>query len=302
MMKKTVTLMTSLLLALVGLHTHAAIYIVGMDPFGGWDPNAGVEMTLENGVYTYTVTIDGSVYFVFADGLDSDWASFNNNYRYGPTDGDQRVHDNEWVTTQKSSDNGAYLFQGSGDTYTFTFDEANHQFRIEGYVDPLPPVMTYTIAGSKAVFGSEWDATDENNDMTKGNDGLYTWTKENVALDDDFEFKIVCNHDWFNSWPADFADNYIVNVTEPGIYTIVITFDPNDEEITCNTTWTSSLPNPVYGDLDGDGSVNVADLTFLIDCILGFEQNMDCDLDGDGSINIADVTLLIDIIITTHPQ
>jgi len=50
--------------------------------------------------------------------------------------------------------------------------------------------------------------------------------------------------------------------------------------------------------VDGDGSVNIADVTALIDYLLSGDAasintaNADCD--EDGNINIADVTALID--------
>ena len=50
------------------------------------------------------------------------------------------------------------------------------------------------------------------------------------------------------------------------------------------------------GDVDHDGSVNISDVTALIDGLLG--GNVACeicaDVDGDGQIAIADVTTLID--------
>ena len=227
-------------MALVGLKANAAIYIVGDAPFGGWDPAAGVEMTPQgDGTYTYTTTISGTVYFVFADGLDSDWGIFNSSYRYGPAGGDQIITPGIWFATQKAGDNGAYRFPSSGEKYVITFDETNHQFKIDGYVEPLPTFTTYTVAGNNAaIFGSEWNETDVNNDMAKSENGLFIWTKENVALDSDFEFKIVGDHDWNNSWPVGFANNWVVSVPEPGNYTILISFEPFDHEITCTLTLT----------------------------------------------------------------
>ena len=99
-------------------------YIVGNDPFGNWDPAAGVKMTRNaDGSYSYNATINGSVWFVFASGLSSSWEVFNSNYRFGPSGGqDETVHADTWVNTLlQNNGNGAYKFVGSGEEYVFTF-------------------------------------------------------------------------------------------------------------------------------------------------------------------------------------
>ena len=88
------------------------------------------------------------------------------------------------------------------------------------------------------------------------------------------------------------------------------------------TTWSSSNPkdktyahidggtsNPGYftdknaglrGDVNGDGNVNIADVTALIDLLLGGGSisNPAADCNRDSSINIADVTALIDYLLS----
>ena len=49
---KRLTLIISMLIALIGFNANAAMYIVGSDPFGNWNPGNGVEMT-DNGDGTY---------------------------------------------------------------------------------------------------------------------------------------------------------------------------------------------------------------------------------------------------------
>ena len=154
---KRLTLIISMLIALVGLNANAAMYIVGSDPFGNWNPGNGVEMTDNgDGTYSYTVAINGTVYFVFGDGLNSDWGIFNANYRYGPATGDTGISAGNWVTTQKAGDHGAYFFTGSGDDYTFTFDEINSQFKVEGYVEPFNP-LTGELFILGQVNGNNWN-------------------------------------------------------------------------------------------------------------------------------------------------
>ena len=367
---KKLTLVLSMLIALVDFNANAAMYIVGSNPFGNWNPGNGVEMTDNgDGTYSYTATITGTVYFVFGDGLNSDWGVFNPDHRYGPATGDENVAVDEWVATQKAGDHGSYIFTGSGDDYTFTFDEINSQFKIEGYVEPINPltghlyalgqvngnnwnpsagiemnttdeniftltdaeitdsgegfgffsftsklgenaddwgfqpyrrgaaadgtlvedgvvaelanwgstgafkvvpgiydievnlsentvlltrkggdvppveITVYTVAGPDIIFGSNWDPTDEANDMVKGADGIYTWSKDEVALYGNFEFKVAGNHDFkVYEWPL--GNNWIAKVNEEGIYTIEITFDPEAEDadrITCTLTKTGDV-------------------------------------------------------------
>ena len=52
----------------------------------------------------------------------------------------------------------------------------------------------------------------------------------------------------------------------------------------------------LLGDANGDGTVNIADVTALIDYLLGSGSvNVDAaDINGDSTVNIADVTALID--------
>ena len=53
------------------------------------------------------------------------------------------------------------------------------------------------------------------------------------------------------------------------------------------------------GDLNGDGQVNVTDVSVIINAILGNGQlDLEAgDLNGDGSLNVTDVTALIHIIL-----
>ena len=156
-MKKTFTFFLALVVSLLTLQASATMYIVGGTPFGNWDPSAGVKMTDKgNGTHTYTATINGTVYFVFADGLNSDWTVFNSQYRYGPSNGDQEVSGDTWVTTQKAGDMGAYFFTGNGSSYIFTFDQNSSRFKISGDFDPVVPTTgeMYVLG---EVEGNVWD-------------------------------------------------------------------------------------------------------------------------------------------------
>ncbi len=163
-MRKTFTLLLSLVVSLMTLQASAQMYIVGDAPFGGWNTAGGVRMNVNStadGTYNYSTAINGTVYFVFADGLTSapdDWSTFNSNYRYGPSGGDTEITVNSnWTTTQKAGDHGAYYITGDGSTYVFTFDTINKRFKIttEGG-EPINPVTGKLYILGEAQ-GNTWD-------------------------------------------------------------------------------------------------------------------------------------------------
>ena len=56
----------------------------------------------------------------------------------------------------------------------------------------------------------------------------------------------------------------------------------------------------IRGDVNGDGEVNISDVTALVDYILGKATSYDasvCDVNADNEVNISDVTSLVDIIL-----
>ena len=113
--------------------------------------------------------------------------------------------------------------------------------------EPEPEVI-WTVAGSKSVFGSEWSASDANNDMVKQEDGTYKWEKENITLAaGNVEFKVVKDHKWAEGYPE---QNYQLAITEDGVYTISITFNAETKEITADATKT--------GEAEIDPTVSIA--------------------------------------------
>ena len=134
-----------LLLAIIP--ARAAIYVVGNAPFGDWNPNAGTMMT-DNGDGTFSLrtTINNTVWFVFADGQDSDWNVFNTNYRYGPSgNSSQEIMLGNTYTTQKSNSNHSYKFTGNGQEYCITFNLNNLTFSIDEYQEPTPEPMSQIV-------------------------------------------------------------------------------------------------------------------------------------------------------------
>ena len=268
---KKLTLILSMMIALIGLNANAAMYIVGTSPMGnGWNPNDGIAMTDNlDGTYTYDVTIDGDVWFCFAEALtpgnsNEDWSVFNGQYRYGPTGGvDQTVTATEWTTTQKQGNgNGSYKFHGSGDKYTVTFDETNHKFKIDGYVEPIV-YESFTVAGNNAdIFGETWNVTLTQNDMTLDEtDGLYKLVKQNVEIEaSTLYYKVAANHSWGESWgnPSGPEGNQDYVFTENGTYDLTFKFNFETKEVSLDAVKVQDGPaiDPYTGKLYIVGQVN----------------------------------------------
>ncbi|MEE1096297.1 MAG: FN3 associated domain-containing protein [Paludibacteraceae bacterium] len=118
-----------------------------------------------------------------------------------------------------------YTDNGDG---TFTFkatmkDATNALYEIT--MNGLIPVKhTYTVAGSPvAVFGTEYDPKNAENDMFLYSGTIYAWEKSNLTLSaGKIEFKVCEDHAWTTAYPA---QNYVLNIPASGIYTIMIMFD-----------------------------------------------------------------------------
>ena len=256
-MKKIITSLAMMLM--LAFSSQAAYYIVGNAPFGDWNPGAGVEMTQNaDGTYSYTAAISGSVWFVFASGLDSNWDTFNANYRYGPSGSDVEVGVGQWTATPSGGDK-SYKFTGSGSEYVFTFNPFAMMFKIEGYVDPgALEITSYTVAGTPAsVFGTEWDPANTSNDMLKLADGTYKLQKFGCELAEGTElaFKVAGNHSWGDAWPA---ENYVVPIEESGVYDLTFTIDPESKEVGFEMTQSGNidiLTGELYilGEVNGNG-------------------------------------------------
>ena len=120
----------------------------------------------------------------------------------------------------------------------------------------LPDV--YVVAGQPAaVFTNLWDETAAANEMTLGDDGLYTLTKSDIQLaqGDSIIFKVVKNHNWNSAWPEEYNSESII--AEDGTYDMVFTFNPETQFVDVQITKQGGeTPDPevdkvyVFGDVN----------------------------------------------------
>ena len=88
----------------------------------------------------------------------------------------------------------------------------------------------WTAAGSSTLFGSHWDPTDTNNDLTPLGNGIWELTKTDCILEKNvkYELKVLKDHSWAESYPQ---TNYVFTVEETGTYNVTIQFNENTYEV-----------------------------------------------------------------------
>lgn len=178
---KKLTLILSLLIALVGLNANATMYIVGTDPFGGWVPEDGVEMTESSpGVYTLNATlVQNDIWFIFAEAVGS-WDVVNEvRYDSGDWNSDLTVYADVEFTPVKGNTGKSFAFSGTaGEAYTFTFDKNTGKAMISGYVAPINPV-TGDLFLLGQVNGNNWNPS-AGIEMATADENIYTLTGAEV--------------------------------------------------------------------------------------------------------------------------
>lgn len=94
--------------------------------------------------------------------------------------------------------------------------------------------------------------------------------------------------------------NYKVTGLQPGITYLYDVKAVNGDK---QSKWSNKIEvltlTGITGDVNGDGDVNVMDITELIDVIMSDGDNSRADVNKDGEINVMDITSLIDIIMNS---
>ena len=153
---------------------------------------------------------------------------------------------------------------------------------------------TYTIAGTGAHLGTEWDPANTANDMTfDAATKIYTKVYTNVAAGS-YEFKCAQDHAWSVSYPP---NNYVLNVAVGGS-TITITFNANTNAVSVNAVspvaqvgdnYFFNLQDAVDATADGDTVVLHADYTG--DIYFTRAADVDVTINGNGKTFNGTITI-----------
>ena len=196
----------------------------------------------------------------------------------------------------------AYIFNYSG-------DKALYEVSAEPVTEPVtvapatdaPAEMAYYLVGSV----NEWTAEDayklSKNDASAD---IEEYLFSDLALETTDEFKVVYSEDgtamtkWF---PEGSDNNYGGNgeITEAGTYTVYFRphYDGFEDWFNGCIMVIINKPEPLLGDVDMDGDVDIQDATLLQICLaemtaLNDEQFKLADVNQDGVVNVRDVTAI----------
>ena len=146
---------------------------------------------------------------------------------------DPATTENNWGSKWNQTDNLLLSAAGDNNCYTIadgTWDKGGGTWSKYVYVEDV-----YTVAGAKAILGSDWNTADTNNDMTKQEDGTYKLEKTNVLLNaGSYQYKIVVNHDW----NPELMGNQTLTVEKAGYHTLTFTYNASTKAVNGTATLT----------------------------------------------------------------
>lgn len=223
---------TLLLVALfVSLATFADYYVAGTSSLCGsnWSNNdANNKMTLTNGVYvkSYANVPAGSHEFKITNGT---WDNAK---------GAWCVDASTSTPGYTGTDNISFILLNATNI-TISYNESSDKITLKAEgLDKFGEftINSYTLCGDFPCFGGDWAPANKANNMTKGNDGIWTKTYENITLEaKTYQYKVAANNNWGNGeFPTQGNNQY--EIKEAGAYNITFTYNPAKPELTCNAS------------------------------------------------------------------
>ena len=221
-MKKFYSMILMAVVALTGVTANAADwYVSGAGAILNgktWDHSAAENKMVQQTDGTYKLEVKNCTLEVGAS------------YEWLVTDG------SNWIKTEGNDKGSNFVLtvtETAKYTVTYTFDgieTASASVTKTGSAGEV--THTYSVAGNNAdIFGASWDPSNTATDMTKGSDGVYSWTSASFSVSDadlDIAFKVVEDHAWGQAWPS--SDYHIV-APVGGPYTLTITFNHSSKEV-----------------------------------------------------------------------
>ena len=237
---KKITLLFAILFATISTFA-TNYYVAGTSSLCGsnWSNNdANNQMTLTNGLYvkTYTNVTAGSHEFKITNGT---W------------DNAKGIHNVDASTSTpgySGNDNISFVLTAPT-TITISYNESTDKISLKAEgLDRFGEfsISTYTLCGNFPCFNGEWAPANTANDMTKGDNGIWTKSYENVNLEAQaYEYKVAANHNWGQGeFPTSGNQNY--EIKEAGVYNLSFSYNPSKPELICTATLVGATERVLY--------------------------------------------------------
>ena len=289
-----------LLIAAVMVAMTASAQGVFLRGNGDWGTPADMEFTkVSEGVYELAKEVTLTSAFKIAD---ASWGDIN----YGSSESAK-------IGTIAVTKGGSDIKVTSTINATkITLDINAGTLTIAGAEGGAIQISTWTICGVGELVGDAWDPASTANVMTESN-GVYTLTKEGVALTSDFltdagkdtetlgyGYKVAANGKWgISEFPA--SGNQFLVVDANGTYNVTFTWNPASEELSAVASLVgSSEEGGDEGEGEGEGEgeddpiipiVPGAETYYLIGYINGADYGCEADYENMGDYKFVDGTL-----------
>ncbi len=236
-MKKFTLLLATLFISIA---TFADYYVAGSSSLcsSNWSNNdANNKMTLTNGIYvkSYANVPAGSHEFKITNGT---WDN---------SKGAWCVDASTSTPGYTGSDNISFTLLNATNI-TISYNEGTDKITLKA--EGLDRFGTFTI-NSYTLCGDfpclDWNTANTTNHMTKGENGIWTKTYENVILDTKtYKYKVAANNVWGQGEFPTSGGNQEYKINEAGAYNLTFTYNPAKPELTCEANLISTAEVVLY--------------------------------------------------------
>ena len=228
-MKKFTLLFATLFVA---MSAFADYYVAGSSSLCGsnWSNNdANNKMTLTDGVYvkSYANVPAGSHEFKITNGTWDNAKGYNKVNAATSTPGYSGQGDGNISFVLANSTNITISYNESTDQITLKAEGIDKfgEFKIN----------SYTLCGDFPCL--DWNTANTANHMTKGENGIWTKSYENVTLDaKKYKYKVAANNAWGNGEYPTSGGNNEYEIKEAGAYNLTFSYNPAKPDLTCEAT------------------------------------------------------------------
>ena len=195
-----------------------------------------------------------------------------------------------WISSSGSSDNSSMIISCGNASQTVALSDSPEQYTVvlNGCTDSNVKLAMNAVKKRSYIYSVDiydGDLTAKAPRRQVVEEGDSTWRMVSGIVDTCYTVRALAAGDY------EYMVKAIYNDGTQSVWSNIehVTIVGNGDE-------------PLMGDVNGDGEVNISDVTTLIDYLLamqpGDQFDAAADVNGDGEINITDVTAIIDLLLS----